>query len=301
MIYKELYFMNNIKPIDTSSHGQFATTQSGGSPATSSGTEKVTEKQLLKRLHELEKINFQLENLAEERKKKLAEVVATNARFLSILAHDLKGPFSSILGVLDILKDSLKEFNVNEVENYINIASISASKTLNLLDNLLVWTMAQNKEKSFNPVKISLQHLLTEEIESINTTALQKLVTLNHSIEPDITVKADLQMLKTIMRNLLSNAIKYSNLGGEVLVNAIDRGLFVEIEVKDNGIGISQSDQRGLFHNNDHHSTPGTINESGTGLGLLLCKEFVETHGGIIWIESEPGEGCKFKFTLKQN
>ncbi|MDP4208181.1 MAG: HAMP domain-containing sensor histidine kinase [Bacteroidota bacterium] len=250
------------------------------------------------RLQEMEELNVHLENLVEQRTQKLIDVVATNSKFMSILAHDLRSPFCSILGVLEILNETLDDYDINEIKKYIDTATNSVNNTLNLLDDLLAWTMSQNKEKSFNPVKINLYELLRDEVGSINTSATQKQIALNYFIAPNLNISADIQMVRTILRNLISNAIKYTNTGGEITVTASENNQFIEIAVKDNGIGIPFEAQRKIFKRDEINSTPGTNNEKGTGLGLLLCKEFVEMHGGDIWIESEPGKGSEFKFTL---
>jgi signal transduction histidine kinase len=263
-----------------------------------STTGTFSEKQLLFRLREMEELNTSLELLVEQRTNKLIEIVSTNGKFLSIIAHDLRSPFSSILGILEILKLSLKDITKDEIEEYIDIVYNSANNTLTLLDNLLIWAVSQNKERNFNPVKINLYELLREEIEILKTLANQKQIAINHSIAPDLNVTADLQMVKTIIRNLINNAIKYSNINGEIAINASKNKQFVEVTVKDNGVGISAENQRKLFKIDSFHSTPGTHNEKGTGLGLLLCKEFVELHGGNIRIDSEAGKGSRFAFTL---
>ena len=260
--------------------------------------DKQSENYLKFRLKELEELNASLENLVEQRTTELTRVVATNTKFLSIIAHDLRSPFSTILGVLELLKVSLEEYSKNEIEEFMDVAYNSAIRTLNLLDNLLLWAISQNKEKSFNPGKINFYDLVIEEFESINFTARQKQIALNHNIEPNLNINADLQMVKTILRNLISNAIKYTNTGGEITLIASECKQFIEITVKDNGIGISPETQRNLFRIDSFHSSAGTNNEHGTGFGLLLCIEFVELHGGNIWIESEQGKGSEFKFTL---
>lgn len=257
-----------------------------------------SKKQMIVRLKEMEDMNTSLELLLEQRTTRLLEIVSTNGKFLSIIAHDLRSPFSSIIGILELLKMSLEEFNRAEVEKYVDIVYKSANNTLILLDNLLVWAVSQNKEKNFKPVKINLYELLRDEIENLRTLAGQKQITINHSVDPEINVTADLQMVKTILRNIISNAIKYSNTNGEIRINAIEDNQYVEIGVKDNGTGITPETQKKLFKIDSLHSTPGTNNESGTGLGLLLCKEFVELHGGIITVESETGKGSRFAFTL---
>ena len=218
----------------------------------------------------------------EQRTSKLLEIVSTNGKFLSIIAHDLRSPFSAIIGILELLKLSMKEFNKEEIEEYIDIIYNSANNTLVLLDNLLEWAVSQNNEKTFKPVKINLYELLMDEIENLKTQAVQKQIILSHTIDPGLNVTADLQMVKTILRNLISNAIKYTYAYGKVEVTAIEHKQFVEISINDNGIGISPENQKKLFKIEAFHTTPGTNDEKGTGLGLLLCKEFVELHGGNI-------------------
>ena len=257
-----------------------------------------SEKELLTRLHDMEQLNSSLEILLEQRTSKLTEIVSTNGKFLSIIAHDLRSPFSSIIGILELLKLSMKEFNKQEIEEYVDIIYNSANNTLVLLDNLLVWAVSQNKEKNFKPVRINIYELLIEEIENLKTLADQKQISIIQYAEPGLNAIADLQMVKTILRNLISNAIKYTDIDGEITINAAENKQHVEISVKDNGIGITPEIRQKLFKIDYLHSTPGTKNEKGTGLGLLLCKEFVELHGGSMWIESEAGKGSSFSFTL---
>jgi signal transduction histidine kinase len=263
-----------------------------------SDTTVTSEKDLRLKLQKSGELNASLEILVEQRTSKLLEIISTNGKFLSVIAHDLRSPFSSIIGILELLKLSLKEFNKDEIEEYINIAYNSANNTLILLDSLLSWAVSQNVEKTFNPVKINLYELLQAEIENLKTLAKQKQIIISHAIEPGLNVTADLQMVKTILRNLINNAIKYTNMCGKINITALEDKQFVEIAVNDNGIGVSPEDKRKLFKVDTLHSTPGTQNEKGTGLGLLLCKEFVELHGGAIRIESETGKGSLFAFTL---
>jgi len=262
---------------------------------------RLSNPELIQRLKELEAINAQLELNTEEQSKKLAEVIETNAKFLSIIAHDLRGPFSSIIGVLELLKDSYFDHNLADVKKYIRMATNSANGTLSLLENLLAWTSAENKMTKFNPVKLNVMNLVDEEFENFISAATHKLISLNHTISPNLHVSADTDMVKTVLRNLISNAIKYSFIGGSITINAAEHNKFVEISVADNGVGITQNDLKDLFNRNELHTTRGTNNESGTGLGLILCKEFVEKHGGTICIESEPGNGSRILFTLPQS
>jgi signal transduction histidine kinase len=259
------------------------------------------EKNLIMQIQELKQQNASLELKVELRNSKLLEIITTNGKFLSIIAHDLRSPFSSIIGILELLKLSLKEFNKDEIEEYINLVYNSANNTLTLLDNLLKWAISQNVEKSFKPINININNLLVEEIECLKTLAQQKQITVLQVFEPDLNATADLQMIKTILRNLICNAIKYTNRYGKITISASGNKQFVEVEVKDNGIGISDEDKKKLFRVEELHSTPGTHNERGTGLGLLLCKEFVELHGGNLLLESEAGKGSRFAFTLPQS
>ena len=295
---KQTNHQNRLMPSKKKDYSNDSDSKSLSMPVSESGSDTAAEKKLLLRLREMEELNTGLELLVEQRTSKLVEIVSTNAKFLSIIAHDLRSPFSSILGILELLKMSLKELDKNEIEKYIEIVYNSANNTLTLLDNLLVWALSQNKEKNFKPIKINLYELLREEIENLKTLASQKQITLRHSVKPDLNVTADIQMVKTILRNLINNAIKYTNVNGEIIIDANEVNQYIEIAIKDNGIGISAEDQRKLFKIDAFHSTPGTHDERGTGLGLLLCKEFVELHGGNIRIESEAGKGSIFAFTL---
>lgn len=295
---EQLDHTNSLKLPNKRVHSNDKSSKSSEHSAAGSKSGSFSENKLLLQIHEMEELNASLELLVEQRTNKLVEIVSTNGKFLSIIAHDLRSPFSSIIGILELLKLSLKEFSKDEIEEYVNMVYNSANNTLILLDNLLVWAVSQNKEKNFKPVKINLYDLLREEIESLKILASQKQITLKHLIHPGLNVAADLQMVKTILRNLISNAIKFTNIKGEIIVNATELKQFVEVEVKDNGIGISAENQKKLFQIDSFHSTPGTHDEKGTGLGLLLCKEFVELHGGNILIDSEAGKGSRFAFTL---
>jgi len=284
--------LNNLDSAKKTTHRIYESSKAD----TTDNNDKTQEFQL--RMQKLEKINAHLENLVEEDKQKLAETVAENSRFLSIVAHDLRSPLCTTIGVFDLLEENMSDYDKSQVERLVAIASNSATRTLGLLDELLAWSVSQNSEKSFNPVKINLHKLIDDELESFNTSTVQKQIIISHSIVPNLYITADLQMTKTIFRNLIGNAIKYTYTGGNISISATEGKKFVEIEVKDNGTGISESTLKKLFKTAEFHSLSGTNNEQGSGLGLLFCKEFVGLHGGKIWVESEPGKGSKFKFTL---
>jgi len=264
----------------------------------SENTDKESDDYFLSRLQELEEMNDHLEIQLAKQTSELAEVIAMNTKFISIIAHDLRSPFSSILGALELLKVKLDQEHIEDTERYINLASNSAKRTLILIESLIEWAISQNVEKSFNPIKINLFELLEEEIENIHALALRKQIVMNQYVEPNLNICADLQMAKTIFRNVISNAIKFTHNNGEITLTACEKKEFVEISIKDNGIGISFKAQSELFKMDAFHSTSGTNQEAGTGLGLLICKEFVETHNGKISIESELGKGSKFIISL---
>ena len=261
-------------------------------------TGKPAENMSLNKIQEREKSRAYLEKIVDQRTKELMEVIAVNHRFISILAHDLRSPFSSILGVLKLLKDNIDNFKPDERENFINMAIDSASRTLLLLDDLLVWSIAQNKDKNIKPVQINLAGIVENELRDFKFLANQKEIELNSSIPHTHDVSADLMMLKTIFRNLISNAIKFTGIGGRIDIHSEDKGSFIEISVKDTGIGIRDDKHQKLFKIDSFYSMPGTHNEKGTGLGLVLCKEFVTLHGGDIHVKSIPGKGAEFIFTM---
>ncbi len=298
MILKPPFFLQNVKQVKNTADRKNGNSKPSDKSGVMADATKVSDEQYILRLQEMAELNVQLENTVDQQTKEIAEMAATNSKFVAIIAHDLRGPFTSILGVLELLKANLDDYDENKIRKFIDLASDSANSTYALLESLLTWTIAQNKELSFNPVKINLCELVHEEIENCKVSALQKQLTLHHSIQSHLNVSADLQMTKTIFRNLIGNAIKYTPTGGAITISTSESKQFVEIAVSDNGIGISLEDQKKLFKINMFHSTPGTDQEQGVGLGLLLCKEFVELHGGSIMVESEPDKGCQFKFTL---
>lgn len=262
------------------------------------GKDAVSYRGLMRRIKDLTEKNNQLEKVVAEQSRELKGVIAMKTKVISIIAHDLRSPFVSMIGILEIIHDYFEKKGENDIERYIDIAAESANSSLNLLDNLTAWAVSQNDEKKLQPEEIDLKNMLMDEIRIIKCSAFQKQVTLVHSIPPDLTIVADVRMMKTVLRNLVNNAVKYSKPGGEVKISASAGKEHVEISVQDHGIGISFEDQSKLFRKDILHSTPGTNREKGTGLGLLLCKEFVEKHGGKIRLMSEPGKGSKFIITL---
>ena len=239
-------------------------------------------------------IEEQLKAYADE----LKELNATKDKFFSIIAHDLKGPFNAILGFSELLAESYYDFSEVEKKNFIQNIKIASDSTYKLLENLLDWSRLQTGKINPTPEMIDLSLLSMENISVLKSMADNKRIKLYSSIQYNTTAFADANMVRTILRNLVSNAIKFTRSGGEVNISATGYNAMVEICVWDNGVGISAHRQGMLFRIDEKLSTKGTANETGTGLGLLLCKEMIERQGGHIWVESKIGQGSKFYYTL---
>jgi PAS domain S-box-containing protein len=230
--------------------------------------------------------------------EELKQLNATKDRFFSIIAHDLKNPFITILGFTDLLYSDYKELSDDERLSFILEMKKSAEVSFNLLQNLLQWSRSQTGRLEFNPQKLDLIKIIDENFLLLSNSAEQKEIRLYNQIVSTIEVIADEDMLNTVFRNLLTNAIKFSNKGGIISVSASAINSFAEICVSDCGVGMNQKAIDNLFRLEITRSTTGTENETGTGLGLILCKEFIENNGGKIRVESEVGKGSKFIITL---
>jgi PAS domain S-box-containing protein len=228
----------------------------------------------------------------------LQKLNADKDRFISILSHDLKSPFNSILGFSEVLTEDIRKLNTDEIEDIARNINKSARNTLYLLEDLLAWAMMQQGKIIFKPQKLSLADICKNILEILNPNAVAKNITINYYVADSIKVFADIDMIKTILRNLVSNALKFTNNGGTINVSSEENSENVTISISDNGVGIKPENITKLFNISEVITTKGTAEETGTGLGLLLCKEFVEKHGGKIWVESEVGKGSEFKFTL---
>lgn len=238
------------------------------------------------------------EKQLKEREKQLRELNSTKDKLFSIIAHDLMNPFNAILGFSDLLIKGRKNLDSSESQNYLEIINSSAKNTLILLDNLLNWAKSQSKRIVYKPEKINLASIASEIIEISSLSAKTKAISLNYLQTDDVEVYADVDMLKTILRNLISNAIKFTNPNGKIVIYAVQNLNNIEITVSDNGVGMTKETQNTLFKIDENVTSNGTAGEKGSGLGLILCKEFVEKHGGKIWVESEVGMGSSFKFSL---
>ncbi len=240
----------------------------------------------------------QSELLINQQNEQLKRLIADKDRFLSILSHDLKNPLGLLLGFSELLKDNIRHYDIEEIIIQVNSINRISQNVNNLLDNMLTWVRSQNGKIPFKPQKLQFLSICRDTIETFRPNADAKNITINFSDKDWINVFADRDMLKTILRNLLSNAIKFTNVGGIINIDSEQSDSVIIISVSDNGIGIKPENSSRLFDISQVYTTPGTADEEGTGLGLLLCKEFVDKHGGAIWVESEYGIGSEFRFSL---
>lgn len=229
---------------------------------------------------------------------RLNELNATKDKFFSIIAHDLRTPFTSIVALSEMLVLFIKEKNYEGIEEYAALIEQSSNHAMDLLSNLLAWARSQTGRIEFKPEKLNLCGLLNETAQMFDQIAMPKNITIVRDYTENIEVFADKQMIGTVLRNLISNAIKFTRPGGEISLLAKPEPDQMMVTVSDTGIGISEERLKKLFRIEYNESTYGTANEKGTGLGLILCKEFIEKHDGRIWAESEAGKGSEFCFSL---
>lgn len=250
---------------------------------------------------ELETQNLELQAINEQLAHSEASLRNLNLmkdKFFFIISHDLKGPLNTLMGFLDVLNTNVDTFSRQEIMQVGLSMNTSVRSLLNLLNNLLQWSVAQTGDMQVETVNFRLTHVVNENMELMKETARLKDIQLVAELEKDFIIRSDRNMTDSIVRNLVSNAIKFTHSGGQVRVKAREKEAFVEVEVEDTGVGISSEDLKQLFRSDVHHSTLGTTKEKGTGLGLLLCKEFVEKNGGQISIQSQLGQGTSIVFTL---
>ena len=237
-------------------------------------------------------------NKLNESNLDLKQINASKDKFFSIIGHDLKSPFNSVIGLSKLLVEQIKNNDIDGIELYGNLIIESSEKALGLLMNLLEWSRSQTGRIELNAEYFNLVDLINKIKLLFDDSASQKSITIKHSMPPIITVFADVDMISSVLRNLISNAIKFTMPGGEITVSATEKQNEIICSVSDSGVGISKNSIEKLFRIDQSVSTAGTQMETGTGLGLILCKEFIEKHKGRIWVESEEGNGSTFYFTL---
>ena len=247
------------------------------------------------------RINRLLMEHQEEIKQRSAELEQLNQvkdKFFSIISHDLRSPINALLGILNLLdKQNLKPEEFSRLTKELRV---QFNHTKTLINNLLDWALLQMDKLKTQPENVELRPLVDENFKMLSSLHVKEVALLNQ-IAPGTCVFADLNMVNLVFRNLILNAIKFTEAGGQITISAEESGAMYTLAVADNGVGISPEVQQLLFEKTSGYSTRGTANEKGTGLGLILCKEFVEKNGGRIWLKSELGKGSTFYFTLRKS
>jgi signal transduction histidine kinase len=267
-----------------------------------------TESGIMKLLHELEvhRIELELQNeelqlariKAEESEAHLRQLNATKDKLFSIISHDLRSPFTSIIGYSNMLAERVSSKDYDGIVEYARIIGDSSWRVMDLLTNLLEWSNAQTGKMDYYPEYVDLVSLITEANALSSGGAQQKSITISTHLPDSITAFVDRAMISTILRNLISNAIKFTHPHGKIVISAKENHNGLLVSVSDTGVGLSKKRIENIFRFEESNSTLGTQREHGTGLGLLLCKEFVLKHGGKIWAESEFENGSTFFFTI---
>jgi PAS domain S-box-containing protein len=230
--------------------------------------------------------------------EQLKESNSSKDKFFSILAHDLKSPFHSLLGYTDILANEYETLNDTERRKFIGILRNSTKNVYDLVENLLQWSRLQTGRLEFSPEKLGIFRQIEYAVDILRATALKKNISIRVAMNEEIYVNADKNMIRSVLQNLISNALKFTGLNGIIDISAKRRDHVVEVTISDNGIGMSAADIEKLFRIEVAFTRKGTAQEVGTGLGLILCKELITMHNGEIRVESKPENGSTFRFTL---
>jgi signal transduction histidine kinase len=242
--------------------------------------------------------NRRISELNEQYLHELLELNASKDKLFSIIAHDLKNPFSGILNLSEMVLNVVRSGRYDDIEEYAALLKAFSLQGYKLLVNLLDWARVQSNTIALNLEPVSLSSVLDDAKALNEPVAIQKKIRLQYELEDDFRVLADINMLQTVLRNLMSNAVKFTRVGGEVTVLAVKSADSIEITVRDNGVGIRPDNLKRLFRIDSPFSTSGTDNEVGSGLGLLLCRDFLRKMNSEIQVESEFGKGSTFRFHL---
>lgn len=249
------------------------------------------EQRVLERTIELEGLN-----------QELKELNLSKDKFLSVISHDLRNPLTSLLASSENLSRDAEKLKPEQIKMFADIINRTSHKILDQLNELVEWAKEQREKTSFTPQDLNLQQFVNESLDLLRENARQKEIMLENLVDDDLFIHADALMFRSVLQNLVTNAIKYTPAGGgKVVVTAVAMEGMIEICIRDNGIGMSGPTREMLFGQASAASLLGTSKEKGTGLGLLLVKDFVATHGGTIRVESELNEGTCFLFTMPKN
>jgi ligand-binding sensor domain-containing protein/signal transduction histidine kinase len=251
------------------------------------------------RIKNLERQKHILEQKVEKRTRELAKLNATKDKLFSIISHDLRSPFNVILGYTDVLIENYKSFDEETMDNVLSDLKESGENAFTLLENLLSWSSTQQGTIDFKPIKTTAQEITSTILPEVISIAKKKNIEIINNVNgKEISLMADKNMLSLVFRNLLTNAVKFSNPGCKIWIDAESNSDEIIFKIKDEGIGIPKEKTASLFNLESNTTQSGTSGEKGTGLGLILSKEFVEMHKGKIWVESEPGKGSTFYFSV---
>ncbi len=265
---------------------------------------KISEDFLLVVLHDLRK-QKENERALNKKTQDLELANKTKDKFFSIIAHDLRGPFNALLGFSDILKLSAAELDRDLIEQYATIINDTAQQSFNLLENLLEWAGMQQSTIAFNPETHILSEIVDRELRLLNEQAAGKSIYIKNHVDRALQVLCDKHMIGTTIRNLVNNAIKFSHTTSCIEITAkrviILNHHWIKVTIKDHGVGIAKENIRKLFQMQHTFSTDGTQKEKGCGFGLVLCKEFIDMHNGLIFVESKEGKGTRISFTIRES
>jgi signal transduction histidine kinase len=245
--------------------------------------------------------HIQLKMVQEQLSKTNKEIQEANDnkdKLLSIIAHDLRNPFSVLITFSKLIMDSYDEFRKEDILTYMKSFYETSKQGFSILDNLLKWSKSQTGKMEIFPEKLQLYDLTEETITLLNSQAFNKKITLLNQVSKNLWAFADINMILTVLRNLISNAIKFTNDNGKIVVTGEETDKQVKIKVTDNGVGIAAEDIEKIFRIDIKHSTSGTNGERGTGMGIVLCKEFIEKNRGELIVESAVNKGSTFSFSL---
>jgi len=243
---------------------------------------------------------LELNGLLAESEKKLKKLNSDKDKFFSIISHDLRSPFNSLLGFTEILSNDIDELTKEDIKAFSSNINSSAKNLLDHLNSLLEWSRLNNGDIKNHPEKLNLKKVVDDTVMLLYINAIKKNIHIDIDIAENVFIYADTKIVRSILQNLLSNAIKFTFKNGTISVNATTDADNIIISVKDSGVGIGYRDVEKLFRIDTNHSTKGTDNEVGSGLGLILCKNLIEINNGKIWVESKIGDGSTFHFTLPE-
>ncbi|WP_111708111.1 hybrid sensor histidine kinase/response regulator [Lutibacter citreus] len=258
-------------------------------------TKPFNSEELLVRISTHIKLKSQSEELEREN--------ATKDKFFSIISHDLKNPIANIIGFSNILKDNFDDFDSEKVKVFIKYINESSKFSLEILENLMSWARIKSGHLKSEKINFNLSNLLNRNIEGHVPQALAKEIKFKADFEENMLIRADEKMISTVVRNLISNAVKFTPNGGGIFITSkevvVNNKKFIETEIQDTGIGMTLEELNKIFKIESNFISKGTNNERGTGLGLILCKEFITENDGDIRVESKPNIGSKFTFNLE--